>query len=507
MAVTLEQLLRNDELGLRLVVPPPQDSARGISIEWAHGIELIDPRRFLRGGEMVMLTGLRLPRRAADQAGYVDRLVEARVAVLGFGIGVQFDTVPQALAARCRETGLPLVEIPLRTPFMAVSQHIARQESALQTAPLHDLIGWQQALSRAAVRDGIPGLVRRAHSALGPVAVFDGAGVLLSSAAPDWFLTEVTAFVRAHRSRSTSGTTVLTSTREAEHPLIEVHALPGRQGRRGWLAIGLRHEPDPADRLLINQIASLVTLSLDNRGRAVDEQLEETALAALLLRDPVDAELLDILRRLRILDAEEIVVICVSATREADMTAAVHQDLAAVSIDHLCRGDRTETLILVAAADSPVTVRRLQLRVSAIGTPIGIGVSAALPVAHILRGVGPARRSAAAALRRGVPVADMSGATIESLVADPLVADRVRDSTQPIFSALAAAADARDGDLVPTLQVYLSHHGKWGAAAEELRIHRHTLYSRIRHIEQVTGVDLADANQRALLLLACLARQ
>lgn len=504
MAVTLEQLLGDDELGLRLSVPPPQGSPRDISIDWAHGIELIDPRRFLRGGEMVMLTGLRLPRRAADQADYVDRLVEARVAVLGFGIGVQFDTIPRGLLSRCREVGLPLVEIPLRTPFMAVSQHIARQESELQTAPLHDLIGWQQTLSRAAVRDGIPGLVRRAHSALGPVAVYDGGGVLLSSAAPDWFLAEVTGFVQAHRNRSTSGTTVLTA---AGGTVIEVHTLPGRQARRGWLAIGLRREPGPTDRLLINQIASLVTLSLDTRGRAVDEQLEATAMAALLLRDPADAELTDILRRLRILDAEEIAVICVSTSGEADLAAAVHQDLAAVSIDHLCRSNRTETLIVVAATDGPATVRRLQLRIAAIGAPVGIGVSAVLPLAHTARGLGPARRSAAAAIRGGVPVVDGSEAAIESLVADPLVADRVRDSTESMFSALDAAADAREGDLVRTLLVYLSHHGKWAAAAEELRIHRHTLYARIKRIEQLTGADLGDARQRALLLLACLARQ
>lgn len=512
MTVTLERLLQDAELGLRLIVGPAHGCPDDIEIDWAHGIELVDPRRFLRGGEMVMLTGLRLSRRRADQVAYVDRLVEVPVAALGFGIGVQFDAVPEAVVARCRDVGLPLVEIPLRTPFMAISQEIARQESVRRTAPLHDLIDLQQTLSRATVRGGIPGLIRRAHHTLGALAVLDDDGIVLSSAAPDWFLAQMTAFVRSHRSRSAAGTIVLTPQQESNRApsdcaLIEVHALTGRHVRRGWLAMGPSHEPRPTDRLLINQIVSLVTLSLDADRRLVDDRLEPSALAALLRRDPADPEVLDMVALYGFPVDGDAVLLCLPGAAEGTV-GELHRDLAAAGIDHLCRGDGAEALVLVRTDDSEHAIRLIQGRLDGTGAaPTPIGVSAALPMAHIARGLEPARRSAASAARRRQPVARADELSIESLMADPLLREHVRDRTGPVFAALDTPATPRDGDLAEALRVFLRHNGKWGSAAAELGVHRHTLYSRISRIEQLTGIDLDDAHQRALLLLAWAARE
>lgn len=499
MTITLERLLQHDDLGLRLLIGPAERGPEGVRIQWAHSIELPDPRRFLRGGEMVMLTGVRLPRRRTEQEAYVDRLVEAGVAVLGFGTGVQFASVPEAVVARCRQLDLPLVEIPLRTPFMAVSQEIAKDASAQLAAPLHELIDLQQILGRAAVRGGIPELVRRAHRFAGALAVLDADGII-ASAAPAWFVAQVTAFVQEGRGASAAGTTILAPDQDAGCALIEMHVLTGRRSPRGFLAIGPRREPRPTDRLLINQIVSLVTLCWGPKQLPVDDRLESVALGALLRRVPADPEILDLAAIAGFAADATAVLICLPCVDGAKRP--VHGDLVAAGVGHLCRSSDAETLVLVRADDVDAAIGRIRDSTEAARSAGPIGVSSALPLGDVAGGVEPARRAAASAARRGLPVVHAADVTLETLMAEPAFRGLVRDRTAPILAALDDQTGSRDGDLARAVEVFLRHNGKWVPAAAELGIHRHTLHSRIALARELTGVDLDDAHTRALLMLA-----
>jgi DNA-binding PucR family transcriptional regulator len=60
----------------------------------------------------------------------------------------------------------------------------------------------------------------------------------------------------------------------------------------------------------------------------------------------------------------------------------------------------------------------------------------------------------------------------------------------------------RQGDsetLVSTLECYLDHAGNAVAAAQQLLVHRGTLYYRLDRIEEITGVELRDGMQRLSL--------
>ena len=57
-------------------------------------------------------------------------------------------------------------------------------------------------------------------------------------------------------------------------------------------------------------------------------------------------------------------------------------------------------------------------------------------------------------------------------------------------------------DLAATAAAYLDHAGNVQRAATELAVHRQTLYYRLRRIEQLTGLDLADGRDRLRLHLA-----
>ncbi|WP_309144396.1 helix-turn-helix domain-containing protein [Streptomyces sp. BR123] len=82
-----------------------------------------------------------------------------------------------------------------------------------------------------------------------------------------------------------------------------------------------------------------------------------------------------------------------------------------------------------------------------------------------------------------------------------------------MLSALAAAEPADDpavspllspahGELVRTAEMFLDCAGQAGRAAAALGIHRQTLYYRLSRVEQLTGLDLDEGEDRLLLHMA-----
>ncbi|WP_222844609.1 CdaR family transcriptional regulator [Saccharomonospora sp. CUA-673] len=71
----------------------------------------------------------------------------------------------------------------------------------------------------------------------------------------------------------------------------------------------------------------------------------------------------------------------------------------------------------------------------------------------------------------------------------------------PRVDALAEYDRAHGSDLADSAAAYLAGHGDVRSAARELRVHPNTLRYRLRRIEAITGLDLADASDRLLLEL------
>ncbi|WP_199551855.1 helix-turn-helix domain-containing protein, partial [Streptomyces sp. N35] len=66
----------------------------------------------------------------------------------------------------------------------------------------------------------------------------------------------------------------------------------------------------------------------------------------------------------------------------------------------------------------------------------------------------------------------------------------------------AVTALLRHPELAHTAEVFLDHAGQAGRTAAALGIHRQTLYYRLSRIEQLTGLDLDDGEDRLLLHMA-----
>jgi purine catabolism regulator len=108
------------------------------------------------------------------------------IAGIGFGVGIRFDEIPEPIVDACAERGLALVEVPLPTPFIAITQAVARRVSEQEVESLQKALTYQRRVTRAAVRGGLTGLVgvlsRKLHCE--PV-VLDEYGAVMASSTRD----------------------------------------------------------------------------------------------------------------------------------------------------------------------------------------------------------------------------------------------------------------------------------------------------------------------------------
>lgn len=116
MELTVESLI--EELGLSLACG--QEAAQA-HVRWVHSTELPDPTPWLKGGELLLTTGMQLPE-AKAQRDYVERLADHGIAGLGFGVGFAHRRVPRALATAAERRGFPLFEVPYELPFIAITE-------------------------------------------------------------------------------------------------------------------------------------------------------------------------------------------------------------------------------------------------------------------------------------------------------------------------------------------------------------------------------------------------
>jgi PucR family transcriptional regulator, purine catabolism regulatory protein len=116
MELTVESLI--GELGLQLRCG--QEAAQ-TPVRWVHSTELPDPTPWLKGGEVLLTTGLQLDT-AKLQRDYVERLAEHQIAALGFGTGFRHRKLPAALLASASRRGFPVFEVPYELPFIAITE-------------------------------------------------------------------------------------------------------------------------------------------------------------------------------------------------------------------------------------------------------------------------------------------------------------------------------------------------------------------------------------------------
>lgn len=497
VTVPLSQLLANSELGLRRLAGPTE----GVAISWTHVIELADPTPWLGGGELVLTVGLRLPRSTTGIEEYVERLTGRGIAALAFGAGVHHPKTPAALIRACERHGLPLVEVPLPTPFIAISRTVADLLAERQLDRLRRMVEHQKRATWAALRLGATGVVEvlRRELAVEVVLLDEQGGVVVQTSE------RLLAAIRRRDDLSMAGRRIGDLIIEAEDgEVVEAQSIPGRRTGRGTLAVSSDTQLTSDERVLLNQAVSLISLLMGRQDELIDGRREVAAIALdVILSDPSAAGIL--LSRFGFRPNESIRVLWVEPTRNAP-AVLVARALGDMGRPHLAAERADGMAVLVPATDAERTARELADRVDCERSDAAIGIGRACRPEEMTQALDSAREACRAGGRDG-GIARFEDLTLRAVLRDDTVRERLRLLVPSALTGLLESTSSRDRELIASLAAYLQHNGAADPAARARGIHRHTLRGHVQRVEQLTALDFDDAETRTMTHLALLARQ
>ncbi|MEU1487417.1 PucR family transcriptional regulator [Streptomyces sp. NPDC005752] len=514
MPPTLASLVQHS--ALKLTVRAGADRL-GTPVRWAHASELADPVPYMDGGELLLVTATNLDARdPATMRRYVRRLVGAGVAGLGFAVGVTYEEIPSALVDAAEEAGLPLLEVPRRTPFLAISKAVSAAIAADQYRSVTAGFEAQRELTRAAVAGDGPGelLTRLAAHVDGWAALYDSSGAVVA-AAPTWAArraARLTPEVERLRDRPAPASAVVGDSDSDDR--VELQSLGAGRRNRGALAVGTGAALGTAERYAVHSAVALLTLTTA-RSRALlgaEQRLGAAVLRMLLAGESGHARavagdlyggLLDAPFRLLIAEAP--------APAGTELLAEAMEAAASRSGETLLAVPEGERLV-VLAVDGGAAVAACAAHARAAddeparepGTDdadVVVGVSAPSGPIAVSAAYKQAEQALSVARRRGrtlVEHEELAAGSVLPLLAD----DAVRAFADGMLRPLHEHDAKGRGDLVASLHAWLSRHGQWDAAAADLGVHRHTLRYRMRRVEEILGRSLDDPDVRMELWLA-----
>lgn len=494
VATTVRDLLDDPDLGLSLIVAGNLDRR----IRWVHVTELADASPYLAGDELILTAGVWRGRGTSD-LDFVRALETRSVAGLGYGLLDSEEFVPSALVRACEQEQVPLVLVPVSTPFVAISQRFVQRMSDEREADLRKTLAFTADLIAAADTDdpldGLHAVVRLLRRDTGRSAwIADSNGGILASAGRRPASSEVEAVTREILKASPQDP----GNRNAR-------ALRSKQRVSATVALS-GDDAGIVEQARLESAVPVVGLVLA-RERAVRETERRIAgeLVSLVLARQVQAAAVRMTSYG--LDPHKAAVAIVAAVTDGDAALPAGEswlvEEGALGIVAL-RG--TELFVIVGASEASTTNTSQALAESLVhrvrATAAGVGAVAS-DIGTLRKSLVQARQACELALRRG-------GATVVShelagnhslllALQDQDVLDAFRDA---LLTPLENYDARHASDLVLTLRAFLSSGGKWQHTADELNIHVNTLRHRLSKVEEVTGRHLDDTGDRVDLWLA-----
>lgn len=477
MSISLADLLAAPQLHLTNL-----GAAQGTlntPIQWAAVTELENPQPFLSGGELVLTTGLNSVT-AAAQRSFVRQVQRAGAVGIGFGIGLGHDQVPPALIAEANRWGVPVVEVPYRTPFIAIGKLVADSRSADHYAKLERLLTQHQILAQSLLSGG--GL----NALLAKLA-----GMIRTDAVLTQFNSELFS--------TCPGTAV-----DDENWLPVVLATGKRDASTLWLRKPFE------DGAIIDYAKGLIGVELNNvvQRRHAARQLAGQVIADIIRGSLEGPEAAARLQSVGINPGIKNMLLLVQSPpgRACTLGAmALPQLLEPAVAAVLGDGDKQELLIVCPAGiGSPAALgRALGRQVADVGVTAAVGIGGAYAQANGLRWSYFEAKEAAS---RGLAVNEPERLSLTSLLLaseDVPMADMAAEALAPLLAFDAAHA----AELVTTLESYLQLNGSVASVAEALTLHRNTVRYRLTQIAELTGYDPAVTADRVQLWLALAVRR
>ncbi|MEU1852300.1 PucR family transcriptional regulator ligand-binding domain-containing protein [Streptomyces sp. NPDC019990] len=487
-------------------------------VRWVHITELTDPASFLKGGELVLTTGMPLPEDAAGVRRYVDELTDVGAAALVIELVRRYHRPPEALVQACHARGLPLVTLARDVNFLEVTQVVHalilgnQAEAMRRTQRIHEAFtaltlrgaGPQEVVRAAAEMSGRTVVLENlVHQAL----ICEPSGSTAGDALADW----------EQRSRAT----------EPGH-----HTEVG--GPEGWLTVPVSYQGERWGRLamlrlpqggqdfgpehvtVLERTAMALTVARLIHSTPLEYTAHRTALRELAEQRHHSAE--DARARCAALglptEDSRFVAILVDLGSEADgeLEARLHRDLRSAGIPALV-GElfpgRLGVLPALRPAQPwrPVAERLSRTALGLVPEAIVSAGSEVTDLADTARSFREAARVLEATppgqpLPAGRSFHELPDVDLRRLLYALREDTRIQDYTERRLGRLIDHDTRHGTGLLTTLGHYLDSAGNKTTAARRGGLSRETMYQRLRTIERLLDIDLESGERRTELHVA-----
>ncbi len=534
--ITVQDILEIPELDLRLLAGKASVSN---PVRWVHISEVLDPTKWLKGGELLLTTGYSFAGDEADQVEQIKRLIDHNISGLGFGTGFSFDKVPAALVRVAEEYGFPLFEVPYHVPFLAISEAVASKIVNEQYSLLQRSLAVHEKLTKIVLEEkGLEAILSTLAALVGCSAVlFDFHGVVLCEAAYRRRLgaDTVADLWRMIGDRRADRQNFALSM-DGAGSSVQVYPVVASHRIGAFLAV-VKDSGDFSeyDRIILHNVVTVTALELVKK-KAVAET--EKRLAGDFFDELIASDLYEeeIARRLAFfgLDAQLAHLIVLVDIDEGEGEVGERGEAAALDVKErlhwtvdefmarrdvlsisASRSDSVVVLVQPGEADAAEVIRlagELQGVVAEMLPEISVSIGIGRPHRQ-LTDLRQSYYEASYAIRirrlkdeRAVIASfdDLGSYGLLLGLQDTLSLEVFYDS---VLGRLRDYDAQNSSDLVKSLASFLEANGHWGDAAEKLFVHRHTLRYRMKRVEEITGRDLGSSQDRMEFWLALKARE
>ncbi|MGW4074005.1 PucR family transcriptional regulator [Streptomyces asiaticus] len=512
-------------------------------VRWVHAGEAPNIAALLKGGELLLTTGLGVGPRPAEQRAFVRRLAERGIAALVVELGARFRTLPGPVVDTARSCGLPLVQLHREVPFVTVTEEIHTEIVNEHYALLRQAdVVHRQATEVLLRGGGVPEILRHfAAFAANPVFLETPEGQLLYAAGPGG----TAPAGAADPLQVWEGLRAPRAAERPEPPAGSVIAdIPGGGPGPGAVRARLTVLPvagplGPVHRIAAERTADLLAVvllrarqeeELAARGRGdfltelAEGRIEASDAPAqarvLGFRPGPGGPLLPVVTRL----AEDPRPLAGGGESWAALAHAVQEELAGVGVPVLLGVRLPEGRVPLLAGLREASERSAVAE--RIAAALRAGVERAWPDRTgarppvVVAGLAVGWDAAGTELRHAAEAAnaacgsppDRGWYDVRSLDVD-LLLWRLREHgdlaafVDRVIGPLLAHDRTARPPLVPTLETYLRHAGRKAETARALHLNRQTLYDRLARIASLLGSDLEDPQTVLALGVALQARR
>ena len=500
----LHDLLAVPDLDLSVLVG--DDNALDRPVRSTYSSDLLDPSRYLSGGELVV-TGLVWRRTESDSETFVSNVARAGASGIAAGTA-QFGGIPDDVVDACRRHGLALLAVPEHISFTTLSEHVLGAAAAERGARLESRLAMTRELLAAfAQGDPLDSVLDRVASRTGTrftVLTASGRRVLPGAPLPEADVAElVRGFLTAERLPLALG--------DGRH-VYPVGGVLGSRLAMWMLVVEPGDDPDESAAAAA-EVANLVRLAQTRleEARRSSRPLADEAMRMVAAGRTTQAETTLRLERAGLdLDATSYAVVVLGLDRDGDdlrdLAEEVFADMRGSIVAQPPDGP---ALAVVPAEDDERVVRDLRLVLSRLepGMPprhLAVGVSDAVPIAGLAGMLEEARHAYQLAMHGDDAVTIVRGKEIDSHV---LLLASVPDEVRRLFArrvlgGVLAYDEGHGTDLLATLVAYLDCSASWSRTAQRLHLHVNSVRYRISRVEQLTGRNLSQLPDRVDIFLA-----